>query len=104
MWGDPLGGAVEWSSGGEPATSPITGEPVEVWRGKQASNGNSVELSVAVNSPAGNPPVTLYVNSPQWLTIGASKLSPTRRFCASYRRTSGKAMMPRPFGQAVWPF
>ena len=62
--------AVEWSSGNEPATSPLTGEPVLVWRGAQAGNGNAVTLEVAVNDQGGNPPVSLVVDSPQWLTIG----------------------------------
>jgi len=73
VWGDAVGGAVEWSSGNEPATSPLTGEPVLVWRGAQAGNGNAVTLEVAVNDQGqggGNPPVSLVVDSPQWLTIG----------------------------------
>ena len=65
-WGDAAGGAVAWSSGDEAGVSPFTGEPVRVWRGARP-NGDAVEL--AVRDDAAAAPVSLSVDSDQWLTI-----------------------------------
>lgn len=67
-WGSQGAGAVTWTSGHEAATSPVTGESVLIWRGTQA-NGNLVEHSVAINT-TGNYPVTQYITSPDYLSIG----------------------------------
>ena len=73
-WGSQGAGAVTWISGPDAATSPVTGEPVLVWHGTQP-NGNSVEHSSSSSSSSSSTsgssvPVTQYITSPNYLSVG----------------------------------
>jgi len=60
------GEGIEWSSNSS-ETSPITGEPIQLWKGSQNLDGDTFDVTYAASELTGLPH-TLAVNSPLWIS------------------------------------